>query len=314
LPHLPDPDSHDSVVERRCAGCGSWNHAAEARCQRCGRKLETMLGAEGRHELEETESLPGPSLAAAVTPRPVAAPQWKEELNQRLAGYRERKAAYEETAEIARPEGERPRPSLPTRASRPSLASAPPPGAYSPLPVKVRVAEPQEESPRIRRLPEPPIVDRLLHEQSQLPAPRPRPRVEDLLAPIKFRFIAGLLDLCVVALALGVFLLVMHLTDPAILASPDNLAIAGGAFATLLIIYWVGYLRLMGSTAGMIWTGLRVLNLDAEPPDTQQRWTRALGTVLSAAALGVGFLWSLFDEQHFTWHDRVSKTFVGLDG
>ena len=63
----------------------------------------------------------------------------------------------------------------------------------------------------------------------------------------------------------------------------------------------------------MIWTGLHVVNLDGEPPDTQQRWTRALGTVLSAAALGMGFLWSLFDEQHFTWHDRVSKTFVSVN-
>jgi uncharacterized RDD family membrane protein YckC len=134
-----------------------------------------------------------------------------------------------------------------------------------------------------------------------------------LLAPIRYRFIAGLLDLGVASVALGVFLVVMHLTNPAVLAGPNRAAIVGGAFVALLVIYWLVYLRLMGSTAGMRWTGLRVMNLDGEPPDVTQRWTRALGTVLSGAALGMGFLWSLFDEQHFTWHDRVSKTFVGMD-
>ncbi|MCB9384829.1 MAG: RDD family protein [Bryobacterales bacterium] len=327
LPHLPDPHEHESVVERRCAGCGCWNDAAEARCQRCGRKLETSLGAEGRRELEETETLPGPSIPVAVEPKPAPEPEWKEELQRRLAGYRERKAAFDETADLERPD--LPEKHLPLLAK---LDEEPLPPArkedISPLPPPRRERsesnrlEPthsdlrrEREHEPIRRLAEPPIVDRLLVHPPTGPAPSApvRPPVEELQAPIRYRFIAGLLDVCVVALALGVFLAVMHLLNPAVLKGPNRWAVAGGGFIGLLVIYWVAYLRLLGSTAGMIWTGLHVVNLDGEPPDTQQRWTRALGTVLSAAALGMGFLWSLFDEQHFTWHDRVSKTFVSVN-
>ena len=315
LPHLPDSDARESVVEKRCAGCGCWNHAAEMRCQRCGRKLEAFLGAESRRELEETESLPGPSMAAAA-PRTASEPAWKDELSKRLAGYRERRAAFEETAEITRPAAT-PRPSLPTRirSARPSMAGAAGRDEYSALPPVRGQAErqrPAAEPPR--RLAEPPIVDRLLTGPAHLRVRQPRPRVEDLLAPIKYRFIAGLLDICVVAAALGVFLGIMHLMNPAILVGPNRLPVVGGAFLALQVIYWIAYLRLMGSTAGMHWTGLRVFNLDAQSPDVQQRWTRLFATVLSAAALGVGFLWSLFDEQRLTWHDRVSKTFVGVNG
>jgi uncharacterized RDD family membrane protein YckC len=305
LPRLPDPNEQKSVVEKRCAGCGAWNHAAELRCQRCGRKLETLLGADGRRELEETETLPGPAIAAAATPKPSPQPEWKEELNRRLAGYRERQAEKAETAPSTRKEGERlPLKSIPI--DKPSLPPPAPRGEHPSAPAL-------RTGPTARRLPQPPIVDRLLHAQATLPRPLVRTPPEQLLAPIRFRFIAGLLDLCVVALALGVFVAVAHFTNPLILSGPDQLAVIGGAFVVLLVIYWVAYLRLMGSTAGMHWTGLRVVNFDGEPPDSQQRWTRALGTVLSAAALGVGFLWSLFDEQRYTWHDRVSKTFVSLN-
>jgi uncharacterized RDD family membrane protein YckC len=320
LPHLPDPDERESVVEKRCAGCGAWNHSAELRCQRCGRKLETLLGADARRELEETESLPGPTLAAAAIPRPAAEPEWKQELNRRLAGYREKQAAFNDTAEIApSPETKRHRLEPPVKSGEPAHTLPPPKNgaAFSPLPPIrgpfERAERPEQERPPIRMI-EPPIVDRLLHAQESRATRQRRRTTGGQPASLKSRFIAGLLDVCVVALALGVFVAVTHFTNPLILTGPDRWSVMGGAFAVLLVIYWVAYLRLMGSTAGMHWTGLRVWNLDSQPPDTQQRWTRAFGTVLSAAALGVGFLWSIFDEQHFTWHDRVSKTFVGLDG
>ena len=304
------------MVERRCAGCGCWNHAAEARCQRCGRKLETSLGAEGRRELEETESLPGPAAEILPSPRRAPKPEWRDELSRRLAGYRQRKAAIGEPPEGLDEPSNAETAQLPVsdRHGKHNLPPSQRQTAPSLPPIRNRASEPSaaaQDAPH--RLTEPPIVDRLLSQHPRLTVRPTRPPVEELLAPIRYRFIAGLLDLGVAAVALGVFLVVMHLTNPAVLAGPNRMAIVGGSFVTLLVIYWIVYLRLMGSTAGMRWTGLRVMNLDAEPPDAQQRWMRALGTVLSGAALGMGFLWSLFDEQHFTWHDRVSKTFVGMD-
>lgn len=286
-----------------------------------------MLGADARRELEENESLPGPAIPIATVPKPAPEPEWKEELNRRLAGYRERQAERsgtledEETREL---EAQPARPKLPLpnkpEESRSPLPT-PKPGGVSGVPV-VRIEDSDEDldpprTPEVVGKPRPAsarVFDKYMEAQARLPLRPAPPPVEQMLAPISARFIAGLLDLCVVALALGVFVAVTHLTDRAILQGPSGLTLVGGVFAVLLTLYWAAYLRLLGSTAGMHWTGLRVLNLDGEPPDTQQRWTRAFGAVLSAAAMGVGFLWSLFDEQHFTWHDRLSKTFVARNG
>jgi hypothetical protein len=32
--------------------------------------------------------------------------------------------------------------------------------------------------------------------------------------------------------------------------------------------------------------------------------------LLSAATLMLGFLWALWDEDHFTWQDRISQTYI----
>ncbi len=63
----------------------------------------------------------------------------------------------------------------------------------------------------------------------------------------------------------------------------------------------------------MSWLGLSILNLDGELPRASQRRSRAFGTLLSLAALGIGFVWAAADEQGLTWHDRISKTFISQD-
>lgn len=284
-----------------------------------------MLGADARRELEENESLPGPATPVAAAPKPAPEPEWKQELSRRLAGYRERQAERdgkramdEQTQQLETAPSQSKLP-FPERDGKPTL---PPPmrAAASPLPaVRIRETPEDAEPPRVAEVVGPPrpasarVFDKFMAAQSRRSVQPAPPPVEDLLAPISKRFIAGLLDLCVVALALSVFVAVAHLTHQPILSGPIGPTLIGIAFGVLLVLYWTAYLRLLGSTAGMHWTGLRVLNLDCQPPDARQRWTRVVGTVLSAAAVGVGFLWSLFDEQHFSWHDRLSKTFVALD-
>ena len=85
------------------------------------------------------------------------------------------------------------------------------------------------------------------------------------------------------------------------------------AFVLNLTFYLLCFLLFAGRTAGMSWLGLSVLNLDGEPPAASQRRSRAFGTLLSLAALGIGFVWAAADEQGLTWHDRMSKTFVAQD-
>lgn len=42
----------------------------------------------------------------------------------------------------------------------------------------------------------------------------------------------------------------------------------------------------------------------------QESWLRFVGALFSWACLGAGFLWSMFDTERMTWHDRFSNTML----
>lgn len=74
-----------------------------------------------------------------------------------------------------------------------------------------------------------------------------------------------------------------------------------GAYAT---ISW----RRGGQTLGMRPWRLQVVGADGQAASTQALWRRyAMGSV-SLLALGLGFVWALFDRERLTWHDRISNT------
>jgi len=62
-------------------------------------------------------------------------------------------------------------------------------------------------------------------------------------------------------------------------------------------------------TAGMRWTGLRLINFNGFPPDGKSRALRLVGCWLSYSSGLIGILWALVDEESLTWHDHMSKTF-----
>lgn len=70
------------------------------------------------------------------------------------------------------------------------------------------------------------------------------------------------------------------------------------------------FTTLAGSTPGMQLRGLTIVRLDGSLPDTSQLLWRSFGYLLSGAALLLGFLWALWDEDRFTWQDRISQTYV----
>lgn len=65
-----------------------------------------------------------------------------------------------------------------------------------------------------------------------------------------------------------------------------------------------------GQTPGMRAWGLRVEMTDGRPLGLPAATRRLAATALSAAALGLGFLWVLLDPQRRAWHDRLSTTRV----
>jgi len=66
-----------------------------------------------------------------------------------------------------------------------------------------------------------------------------------------------------------------------------------------------------GQTLGMKAWKIALVRRDGEPAvDWRHAALRFAAALLSLAALGLGFVWALFDRDHLTWHDHLSNTCV----
>jgi len=63
-----------------------------------------------------------------------------------------------------------------------------------------------------------------------------------------------------------------------------------------------------GQTIGMRAWRMRVVDAHGNAISWRHALLRFLAALLSWGALGMGFLWSLFDPDRLTWHDRLSGT------
>jgi len=95
--------------------------------------------------------------------------------------------------------------------------------------------------------------------------------------------------------------------------SGDNAA----ALFAILTLGWLGlttaYFIVMhglgGQTIGKMLVGLRVVDVDRQPPSFRQaalRWLAAVGF----APIGLGFFWVLWQSEKRGWHDFVARTWV----
>ena len=297
---VPIENSGAALDSKRCSGCGHWAAIQAQRCDRCGRLLRNRdAAARLRRGFEQAEALPEPS--APPPARPLPEPEWKRELQERLAGYRDRAPL----PDVQRPALELP---PPKRAAAPE-ARLPAKSAEA-RPAPLRRPAPADSAPLARgRETAPPIVD-------LRPAAGDSPRLtraQRIPAPLSVRAIAGAMDLGIALVATGIFTAIVYQIEQITVSPDEAVRVIGAAFALILSCYLFCFLFFAGRTAGMRWVGLSVLNLDGAPPDARQRRSRALGTLLSLAALGVGFIWAVADEQSLTWHDRMSRTFVAQD-
>jgi uncharacterized RDD family membrane protein YckC len=63
-----------------------------------------------------------------------------------------------------------------------------------------------------------------------------------------------------------------------------------------------------GQTLGMQAWRIKLVGFDGQAPSAKQVVMRCLGATLSAACLGLGFLWCLVDRKRRYWHDYISST------
>jgi uncharacterized RDD family membrane protein YckC len=109
------------------------------------------------------------------------------------------------------------------------------------------------------------------------------------------------------------------LIDGVIIGLPATIvaiALGGGALVQALltavgICYYVYFEGGKGATLGKQAMGLRVITTAGMSPiGYGTAAVRYVGRIISGVALGLGYLWMLWDEDKQTWHDKMASTYV----
>jgi hypothetical protein len=80
-------------------------------------------------------------------------------------------------------------------------------------------------------------------------------------------------------------------------------------FAALYEWFFLTYAK---TTPGMRYAQLSLCTFDEQLPSREQVNGRLKAMLISVLPVGLGMLWSLFDEDQMSWHDRLSKTYLRL--
>ncbi len=129
------------------------------------------------------------------------------------------------------------------------------------------------------------------------------------VAPLGLRLMATVVD-CALILASFVtlgFLVAHNATHPPAGKTAELLGIAGLALVGML--YYAFFFALPASTPGMKYAGIGLCTFDNQSPTRAQLRRRLGAMLLSLLPVGLGLLWSIFDEDHLSWHDRYSQTY-----
>jgi uncharacterized RDD family membrane protein YckC len=130
------------------------------------------------------------------------------------------------------------------------------------------------------------------------------------VADVGDRRTAGLLDAGLLVISYGLFLLLFSSLGGKLSWGKVDALIYAATFFLFYAQYFALFTVFGGVTPGMLVRGLRVVAFDGTAPQHQQLLWRSFGYVASAAGLMLGFVWPLWDEDHLSWHDRISHTYL----
>jgi uncharacterized RDD family membrane protein YckC len=82
------------------------------------------------------------------------------------------------------------------------------------------------------------------------------------------------------------------------------------ALALIGMLYYAGFFALPVSTPGMKYAGIALCTFDDHRPTRAQLRRRLGAMLLSLLPVGLGLVWSIFDEDRLSWHDRFSQTYL----
>ena len=82
------------------------------------------------------------------------------------------------------------------------------------------------------------------------------------------------------------------------------------ALLAIGVVYQVFFFTLGAATPGMKWAHISLCTLGNRKPTRGQRCGRLGAFLLSLLPVGLGVAWAIFDEEHLSWHDRLSGTYL----
>jgi uncharacterized RDD family membrane protein YckC len=130
------------------------------------------------------------------------------------------------------------------------------------------------------------------------------------VASMEDRRIAAVIDAACLLFAYGGFVALFSSLGGQFSATKLNALVYVATFAVVYLQYFALFTIFGGTTPGMMFRGLQVASFSGAPPTQRQYLLRSIGYVLSATAVFAGFAWSWWDEDHLTWHDRISRTYL----
>jgi uncharacterized RDD family membrane protein YckC len=128
-------------------------------------------------------------------------------------------------------------------------------------------------------------------------------------ASIGDRVMAAIVDASLVIAAFLLFVLVFVACTAHPPMGKTALAAAGSVLFVLSILYQWLFFSYLDATPGMRYARIALCTFDDENPTRKAMRFRVGALLLSAMPLGLGFLWTFFDEDHLGWHDRITRTY-----
>ncbi len=276
-----------------CTRCGAINEAHTVKCCFCDARLA------------RTEEGPAPVAPRALTEGNLAVElDWRRELARRLESYRARRRRLRpDDAQAALPFSHGA-----DAEDEAALAGA---SASSDLAAAEERAGRVSSSERVEIAVTQPDLD-LAGAADRPVCSRYRRSAAPLLpvAELSERRRAGLFDAVFLLLAYGGFLALFSSLGGHLSFRKFDAAV----YAATLVLFYAQYFALFtvlgGSTPGMLLRGLRVVGFDGAAPSPRQMLWRSFGYLVSGGTALLGFLWALWDEDHLTWQDRISQTYL----
>jgi uncharacterized RDD family membrane protein YckC len=252
------------------------------------------------------------SVRDSSEPLPPQEPTWRGELAQRLDAHRTRRRKLAPTVGQSKFSFEAP-PQKAISGSSAAVAESPVSDA-SDFSFTIAIGRPsqkrvQEEACMVIDVSQPSQADTESHLQAQLGQTLPQLGLYPV-ASIDDRRLAGLIDLGCLLFAYGGFLMLFNSLGWQFTMSKLTAVVYITTFAMVYLQYFSLFTIFGGTTPGMMLRNLQVTSFSGEPPAPRQMLLRSMGYMLSAATFFLGFLWSMWDEDQLTWHDRLSRTYL----